>query len=126
MQVIPWDTVIQALEPLFGDSSWSATVTYKRYTGTQRTEAGAVIDTWDEFQVLALTGKRRKYSTAATGDVQVQMLNRSFIFKAAELPSGVMPKDLTRNDKIVMEGQTLDIKDLRYVDTIVWCQIEGG
>lgn len=120
------DEQLQKMAPVFESQGVSAT--YKRYVRTDRID-GENVDVFDPaagFPIVALTGQRRKYSTNSTGQVQVETLPRTFIFRVTEIPTGIEMRDLTLNDKVVYLGKTCDIKDLRFADPFIHVTIEGS
>lgn len=117
---------LQKMAPVFESQGVSGI--YWRYVRTDRVDGENIdiFDPEDGFPVIALTGQRRKYSTNSAGQVQVETLPRTFIFRVTELPDGIEMTDLTLNDKYSYLGKRCDIKDLGFADPFIHVTIEGS
>lgn len=119
------EAILQRFAPVY--ESEGVTVTYRRYLGTERSAQGKNVDQFEEFSWKMLTGKRKKWSTnAVTKEVTCQEMLQSFIGRTNEMPDGVEPENLTRNDRILYLGQDMAISEIRIVKPFVRFAVEGG
>lgn len=122
--LLPDEELLAKMAPVYAARGVSAT--YRRHTGTIR-ESGANVDQYEEFDIVALIGQRRKYSKkAGTNEVDVQKLNTAFIFRTTDLLAGIEFKDLSENDKVAYEGQELGVINLQLVSPFIRFEIQGG
>lgn len=114
-----YNTILNKLEPVYAQLGQAAV--YKHYTDTVDGE-----DVYTEFSVTVLGGKPGKWSTVA-GDVQFQEGKQIFHFREQDLPEGLDPKDLGKNDRVIINSQTLDIASARHIPgLVVKLEVEGG
>jgi len=118
-------TALKVIKELFDDSEYAAAITYKHYLGVTQV-AGENVDSWQQFTATALTGKGRKFTTIE-GEVRSSAGKRRFMIRESELPTGLDGADLTKNDKIVYAGDTLDVSDIKHIEGfVIWVEVEGG
>jgi len=106
--------ILKLLRPTLADPDRCVSITYRLYQGVTQDGDGENVDSWQSFSVPALTGKGGKFGTV-DAQVQLQAGKRRFIFLEEDLATGVTTGDLTRNDKIVYAGETLDISRISTI-----------
>ena len=128
---LPDELVLQKLAPVY--DSEGVMVTYKRFLGVDRT-GDEPVELWDDRPCLALTGRRKKFSTSATGDVVAQVMDQTFIMRAPELLDANVDlglvaiefQQLTENDKILFNGLTQGVKNHRYISPFIRLEARGS
>ena len=120
---IPESELERLVGPLIDQRGVSAT--YRHYKGTAKNNQNKIVDDFDSYTITILTGKRKKFSTSITGDVHVQQLPQSGIFRVSELDDLTL-EQLTRNDQLQIGSQTLSVKEQKCQAPFFWVSLEGG
>lgn len=127
---LPREQILAKLAPVF--ASEGVTATYRRYTGTTKTtdESGRTknVDTFQSFEIVALVGKSKKWTTTATGPALIQTSNGTWIFREEDLTAaGITYAALNaKRDSINYGGQDYTLEDLRNVSPFVRATVKGG
>jgi hypothetical protein len=123
--LVPIDPLLNKMNPIFSERGVSATL--KIYQGTTRA-GNATTDTYRPDIVLTvLTGKRTKWSTDVSTGAKAQVAIETAIFRSTDLPDDVVSKDvLKKNNKLVLNEQTYDVREARFADPFYHMVIEGA